>query len=121
VKNVRNAAAHNSPLLMDIVEINQISGPILRPIASFVSNIKTISKDVRRKRLSNRKVHDLTALLFVYDQYVSSKGMRKVRYSDIDVFLERCTRLKQEYVKHPQLVSVYRYFKKAIDYVKSKD
>ncbi|WP_158587653.1 Abi family protein [Neobacillus notoginsengisoli] len=119
VKNVRNSAAHNSPLILDIVATNQITGPIARPVTTFVGNIKTISKDVRRKRLSNRKIHDITALLFVYDKYVTSQPMKKVRYDDVDGLLKRSTRLKAEYSKHFSLVSVYNYFKKIVDFLKS--
>jgi abortive infection bacteriophage resistance protein len=119
VKNVRNSAAHNSPLLLDIVATNQITDPIVRPISSFVANIKTISSDVRRKRLSNRKIHDITALFFVYDKYIKSPGMKQVRYQDVDELLVRCCRFKDDYSKHLALVSVYNFFKKLVDFLKS--
>lgn len=120
VKNVRNSAAHNSPLILDITATNQIKKPTVRPVTTFVSSVKKISKEVRRKRLSNRKIHDLTALLFVYDKYVVSKGMKKARYADLEELLKRCTRCKEEYSKHPPLVSVYKYFDKIVDFLIKK-
>lgn len=116
-KNIRNSAAHNSPLLLDIVAINQLKKPVSRPISEFVGNIKTINKDLKRKRLSNRKIHDLTALLFIYDHYVISKGMKSARYSELKNLLERCKRNEVHYKKHNALISVYNYFNKIIDFL----
>lgn len=120
VKNVRNSAAHNSPLIMDIVKINQLTQPTVRPISTFVKGIPGISKEIQRKKLSNRKVHDLTALLYVYDTFIDSAPMKEVRYNDLTELLERCLRNKDHYIKHNGLVSVYQYFFKIIDFLKGR-
>ncbi|WP_438314558.1 Abi family protein [Sporosarcina sp. FA9] len=120
VKNVRNLAAHNSPLIMDVVELNQLRKPIVKPITSFVQKVPGISKDMRRKRLSNRKVHDLTALLFVYDMFIDSQLMKETRYKSLNEILERCLRYKDHYKKHNGLVSVYKYFSKIVDFIDGK-
>lgn len=117
VKNIRNSAAHNSPIIMDIVSLNQLREPITRPISSFVIQIKTISRDVRRKRLTNRKVHDLTALFYVFDSFVISKPMKKIRYESVKELLDRCTRNKEHYKNHLGLVSVYKYFNNMVDFL----
>lgn len=117
VKNIRNNAAHNSPILMDIVKIGQLKGPINRPITTFVLQIKSIKPDLRRKKLTNRKIHDLTALFFVYDTYVISRPMKKIRYESVKELLQRCTRYKEHYLKHNGLISVYNYFNKIIDFL----
>lgn len=117
VKNIRNSAAHNSPVLLDIVKINQLKRSPTTTITSFVGKIKPISKDSKRKRLSNRKIHDLTALLYVYDKYVTSKGMKEIRYRDFKCLLDRCLRYRVHYSKNEGLVAVYKYFNKIVDFL----
>lgn len=117
VKNIRNSAAHNTPIIMDIVSTKQLKSPITRPITSFVIQIKTISPDMRRKKLTNRKIHDLTALFYVYDTFVVSKPMKKIRYASVKELLDRCTRNKEQYRNHLGLVSVYKYFNKMVDFL----
>ncbi|PEW14654.1 Abi family protein [Bacillus cereus] len=119
VKNIRNSAAHNNPMLIDIIS-KQLNVPITFPITSFVKKIRTISNDVRRKRLSNRKVHDLTALFYVYDKYITSEPMKKIRYNDLNSLLNRCLRYKEHYSKHDGLVSIYKYFSKIIDFLNNR-
>lgn len=117
VKNLRNSAAHNSPILLDIVKINQLKKSPTTTITTFVRNINTISKESRRKRLSNRKIHDLTVLFYVYENYVSSTGMKNMRYSDFKQLLDRCLRYQEHYSKNDGLVAVYKYFRKIIDFL----
>lgn len=121
VKNVRNSAAHSNPILMDVVHAGQIDGDIIPTLTNFVKNVG-ISKVTWKKRLTNRKVHDLTALLYVHKIYVKSKGMRAARYSDLlELVHNRCPRLKNEYAHHPQLVSVYNYFVKLVDFCAAEE
>lgn len=115
VKNIRNSAAHNSPVLLDIVQINQLKRSPTYTITSFIQKIHSISKDSRRKRLSNKRVHDLTALLYVFDAYVTSKGIRQIRYGEFDRLLKRCRTYEDYYQKNQGLVAVYKYFVKIID------
>lgn len=117
VKNIRNSAAHNNPIIMDIVAVGQLTDPITKPVSSFVIPIKSIKRDLRRKKLTNRKIHDLTALFFVYDTFVTSTAMKKIRYESVQDLLERCKRYKKEYANHNGLISVYNYFSKMVDHL----
>lgn len=119
VKNIRNAAAHNSPILMDIVS-RQIFKSTVPTMSKFVGNINTISKDVRRKKLANRRVHDLTALLLIFDKFVKSDAIKEIRYNDLKDLLDRCKRRKDYYRHHNNIVSVYKYFSKIVDYLLKK-
>jgi len=120
VKNIRNSAAHNTPLLMDIVRNKQLNIQVESFITKFVAQITEISKDLRRKRLTNRKIHDLTALFAVYDRYVQSKPMKISRYHDLKNLLNRSLRHQYYYKNHPSFVSVFNYFSKIIDFLISK-
>ncbi|MCJ7843382.1 Abi family protein [Lederbergia sp. NSJ-179] len=118
VKNIRNTAAHNSPILMDITRNNQINPQkVVKPITKFAKQINGLSPQARKKRLSNRKVHDLTVLIYVHYTYINSKGIKKARYDAFRELLERTKRLKDAYNNQDSLIAVYKYFKKLIDFI----
>lgn len=117
VKNIRNTAAHNSPILMDITKSRQIDPQkVVKPITEFVKQTG-LSQSARRKRLSNRKVHDLTVLIYVYSAYINSEGMKASRYREFRQLLERAQRLGNEYNNQDSLIAVYKYFEKLIDFI----
>ncbi|MBA4536492.1 Abi family protein [Bacillus aquiflavi] len=120
VKNIRNSAAHNSPLLMDIVKINQLKVDYVRPITDFIKQIPGISKSVRRKKLSNRKIHDLTALFLVYDNFIINIEKKRARYRELNDMLKNLSHYKKYYKKHEGFISVYNYFFKIIDFLYEK-
>lgn len=116
-KNIRNCAAHNTPILMDVTHTKQLRHRE-HFINDFIINIPNISNDTRKKRLSNRKVHDLTALLVLYDHFITSKPMKEVRYKDLNELIKnRAIRHEHYYSKHPAIISVYKYFCKIIDFL----
>lgn len=118
VKNIRNTAAHNSPLLMDIVKTNQISGnKIVRPITVFTNKIDELSRTARKKRLTNRKIHDLTVLFYVHYTYIKSEGIKNARYGELKKLLERTKRMEGAYNKQDALKAVYKYFKVLVDFI----
>lgn len=120
VKNIRNCAAHNSPLLMEIVNKDQIRVQVENFVSEYVSKVQFISKSLRRKRLKNRKIHDLTVLIAVHDTYIDSKPMKEARYTSLKELLERSLRNKDKYQKHESLVSVFHYFNNIVDFINTK-
>ena len=119
VKNIRNTAAHNSPLLMDITERDQIPAKkIIKPITTFMKQIQGLSTQARNKRLTNRKTHDLTVLIYIHYAYIESEGIKRARYKELSKLLERSRRFGTDYEKsQPALAAVYRYFYKIIDFI----
>ncbi|MEK5100927.1 Abi family protein [Cytobacillus sp. FSL M8-0252] len=118
VKNIRNTAAHNSPILMDIACINQIErNKIVKPITEFTKTIPGLSSSSRKKRLSNRKIHDLTTLIYVHYTYIESDGIKKARYGDFKQLLDRTKREINAYDKQDGLIAVFKYFSKLLDFI----
>lgn len=113
VKNIRNAAAHNQAILMDIAETR--SDRTTKVVTDYVSGIETISKKMKNNKLKNRKVHDLVAVFYVYENYIISEGIKKNRYEDLRELMIRIKRNKSYYDKNPGLKSVYTFFSKIID------
>src|SRR5699024_1692280 len=92
VKNVRNSAAHNNPLLMDVVRRNHRPFQPDNFITNFVAKVPSISKELRRKRLRNKKVHDLTALLAVHSEFIKSTPVNNAKYIELMALLARAQR-----------------------------
>ena len=103
---------------MDITKNGQIDPQkVIKPITSFTKKIEGLSPQARKKRLSNRKVHDLTALIYVHYTYINSEGIKNARYGEFRELLERTKRLEDAYNNQDSLIAVYKYFKKLIDFV----
>lgn len=118
VKNIRNIAAHNSPILIDIARKNQINAKkISRPLTEFTRRITSLSDRSRTVRLTNKKVHDLTALFYVYHTFIKSKNMKDARYKELKLVLDRAKQNKDHYINQDAMIAVYIYFKKMIDFM----
>ncbi|WP_281863979.1 Abi family protein [Planomicrobium okeanokoites] len=113
VKNIRNAAAHNQAILMDIAETR--SDRATKVVSDYVLNIPSISSKMRNSKLKNRKIHDLVAVLYIHQHYIVSEGIKKNRYKDLEELMMRITRNKDFYDKNPGLTSAYTFFSKIVD------
>lgn len=116
VKNIRNAAAHSHPLIMDIAAPRK--SRTSRVVVNFIQKVPTISSNARNNKLRNRKIHDLVALLYTYDRYIKSDGMKRHRYKDIEEILNRAKRNSDFYKKNNGITSTYDFFCKIIDFIK---
>ncbi|WP_169743607.1 Abi family protein [Staphylococcus microti] len=113
VKNIRNKAAHNTPILNNIVLTTQIAGKdksVL--ITQFVKQLG-ISKNRLNKRLRNYNIHDILAMLFVYDKIVMSANMRKYRVKEFNQFMVRAK--KNSDIYDERFISVYNFFRDILE------
>lgn len=118
IKNIRNAAAHSTPILMNIAEPGRSKKTELA--SDFLLQVHTIGRDVRNKKLKNHRVHDLVLLLFIYEEYITSSGMKKHTFSDLFSLLQRCKRNKSYYEKNLALISTFTFFEKIIIHLDEK-
>jgi Abi-like protein len=110
IRNIRNIAAHSSPLLIDITEDKQIKPS--QKITNYLFNEKGIGKTTGRKKISNMRIYDLTTLYFVYDRLIPNGGMKKARKKEIIKFLQRTRREEELYEKQRQITSIFVFFAK---------
>lgn len=79
-KNIRDAAAHSRPLLLDITKENDF-------IPRIELNQYVQTKFLKKKRstalLTNYRIHDLCSLIFLHDTYVKGKHVRKIRKKEL--------------------------------------
>lgn len=117
-KRIRDASAHNRPVLMNIgnnIHAGTIQKRVSFNVESFISRKTGFSKDTSQyssfiKRVKNAKVHDLLCVFLLHQLYVSSEGIQKARQSDIDALLKRIRYRKELYVKHPHMTGIAEFF-----------
>ncbi len=113
VKYLRNAAAHNNCLLNNMRGIYRVN--INKTLSQKVAEIKNIGQESRHKRMQVPVVHDFAALLFVFEDVVKSKGMRRSTVMVLDEFVERCLRHSDYFLKNDAIVANFRFARKLID------
>lgn len=112
VKNIRNKAAHNTPVLNNIVLNNQIKGKDKSVIITRFGKQLGLNDKQLNKRLRNFNIHDLLAMFFVYNKVVLSKKMKKHRINEFKEFMNRARRNRSMYDE--RFVSVYKFFEKIL-------
>jgi len=121
VKNIRDLAAHNRPIIYDIGIPAKIS-KTTKDVNSF-NQKKEISDYLRDRNTyqpsskiyySNRKINDLLALLALMDKYLADEVKRK-SIIEINEVLKRCTKYTSHIKYSDELKNVNTIFKNIID------
>ncbi|EQB34779.1 hypothetical protein M948_20550 [Virgibacillus sp. CM-4] len=120
IKNIRNLAAHNSPIINEITGKNQISFKNNIPNIHLHKFLNSACKTDFRDKVTNAKIHDLCSLIFIYDTYITSTKIKGNRYNELKEYMDRCKRNKEEYSKHDNIISVFNFFNKIVDYISKK-
>lgn len=113
VKNIRNKAAHNTPILNNIVIKGQLTPTKRNKFVVRYAKLKGISKKTIESRLTNFNILDMVALFSVYDSYVTSSGMKYNRKKELRELLDRAKRNKHIYDN--RFESVYNLFNKIVE------
>ena len=124
-KFIRNAAAHNNCLLNSLripyVHTHLSKNNRIIPTKSLqasLGNIKGLSKNAKKRVLSNPVTHDFIASLFLFDLVCKSSPMKSDIYNKlIDLMKVRFLRHKEYFEKDLLLVSSYRFIIKIIDFL----
>lgn len=103
-KNIRDAAAHSRPLLLDIITENKF-----RPrteLNSYVHQSGILKKKKCTQLLTNYRIHDLCSLIFLHDTYVKGKYARKVRKRELFKVYKRALYKNKMYRNNEQFDDV---------------
>lgn len=111
VKSLRNGAAHNNCILVDLAH-GTSRAPV--EISQEISKISTINSNQRQKKLSCRPMLEFTCLLYVYKLVVSDK-VKHYRIRELkDLFFKRMV-VKKAFFKNNELIkSNYEFACKVI-------
>ena len=113
IVKLRNAVAHNSCVLSDLDKKDNVYTPDFK-IIRFLNECG-IGKNTRNNKLSNSRIRQITYTLYMFNEVVTSKGVKENVKDDINnLFYERIISHKEYYNNNELLKSIYLYFDKII-------
>lgn len=115
IVKLRNAVAHNNCILSEL-NMKKNKYPPSYKIIQFLNNCN-IGKDTRSKKLSNSRIRQITYTLYMFNEIVTSDGIKNNVKKDInELFFDRIIKHKEYYNNNNELLkSIYCYFKKIIE------
>lgn len=114
IVKLRNAVAHNNCILSEL-NMKKNKYPPSYKIIQFLNNCN-IGKDTRSKKLSNSRIRQITYTLYMFNEIVTSDGIKNNVKKDINgLFFDRIIKHKEYYNNNELLKSIYCYFKKIIE------
>ncbi len=113
IVKLRNAVAHNSCVLCDLDRKDNTYNPDYK-IINYLNNCK-IKKETRDNKLSNSRIRQITYTLYMFNEVVTSLGIKKNIANEINnLFYKRIIIHKEYYNNNELLKSIYSYFDKII-------
>lgn len=113
IVKLRNAVAHNSCVLCDLDKKDNNYAPDFK-IVEYL-NTCGIKKKTRNNKLSNSRIRQMTYTLYMFNEIITSNGVRKNVVDDInELFYKRIILHKEYYNNNELLKSIYTYFDKII-------
>lgn len=116
VRDLRNAAAHSNCLINRLFDERGSDKQVDSEISGFIKNIKGISKDSRTKNLKYCFTYNFVTFIYVYNQLIKSKGIRKHRYEELKELVNyRMVRNKNYFQSNSKLRGIYVFLQKVVD------
>lgn len=113
IVKLRNAVAHNSCVLCDLDKKDNEYAPDFK-IVNYLNSCG-IGKETRDNKLSNSRIKQMTYTLYMFNEIVTSEGVKRNVITDInELFYERIILHKEYYNNNELLKSIYTYFDKII-------
>lgn len=114
IVKLRNAVAHNSCVLSELGKKDNKFSPDYK-IVDYLNNCG-IKKETRDNKLSNSRIRQMTYSLYMFNEIVTSDGVKaNVTKSIKKLFYERIILNKEYYNNNELLKSIYAYFGKIIE------
>lgn len=113
IVKLRNAVAHNSCVLCELDKKDNEHVPDFKIIDYL--NSCGIGKETRNNKLGNSRIRQMTYALYMFNEIVTSTGVKTNVTNDINkLFYERIILHKEYYNNNELLKSIYAYFDKII-------
>lgn len=127
-KRIRDAAAHNRPILINIgnddhagIIQKRVSSDVERFIIERTGHLKGAPEHTRvMKKVKNTKIHDLLCVFLLHSLYVSPE-IQHARQRDIESLLEPARYRSDLYVRHPHMTSIFEVFASILSRQKSSE
>ena len=106
VRQLRNAVAHNNCIMNNL---RAGSTDIFTEIATFAYNAGCSPNQVSR-RLSNARISQIVNMFFVFDNIVTSTGVKKARYKELSVFFKERFCRNSDFFPKDSIITAFRVF-----------
>ena len=114
IVKLRNAVAHNACVLSELNKKDN-DYPASYKIIQYLKDCN-IGKVTRNNKLSNSRIRQITYVLFMFNEIVTSDGIKQNVNEEINkLFFNRIILNKEYYNNNELLKSIYLYFKKIIE------
>lgn len=113
IVKLRNAVAHNSCVLCELDKKDNLYKPDFK-VVQFLNRCG-IKKEARDFKLSNSRIRQITYTLYMFNEIVTSNGVKKNITDELNsLFYERIILHKEYYNNNELLKSIYVFFDKII-------
>ena len=114
IVKLRNAVAHNTCVLSELNKKDNVY-PASYKIVQYLKNCN-IGKVTRNNKLSNSRIRQITSTLYMFNEIVTSDGIKQNVNKEINnLFFYRIILHKEYYNNNELLKSIYSYFKNIIE------
>ena len=114
IVRLRNAVAHNDNILTNLGIKDNNYNPN-KYVIDFLDK-SGIGKEKRKNKLQNSRIRQITYVLYMFNELVTSDGVRESVTKKINYFFfNRVIKHREYYSNNNLLISVYNYFKQIID------
>lgn len=127
LKFIRNASAHNNCLLntlrkpyvyTHLYDKKRKTIIVNKRLVSLLSSVPTITKNNRKKKMSNPVIHDVVASLFLFNEICTSQVFKKKIFTEFKDFMEgRLIKNKEYFSSDNVFTSIYEFIKNVVDYL----
>ena len=116
VRDIRNAAAHNSCLINKLFEPLEPKQQVDSAITNYIKSIPSISSYSRTKNLKYRVIYNFIAFIYVYETVVPDGPSKQHRHEELKaLFNTRMVAHKDYFSLNNKITAVYSFVQKVID------
>ena len=114
-KELRNSSAHNNCLLDDLHTNNR--NHYTHPyVSKELSKLKSVSKKVRYKKMSNFRTQQIVTLLYTHKRIVTSTGVQNKSKQLIKDFIGRINNNRNYYSSNSLISTSFDFLTKIVDF-----
>lgn len=131
LKFIRNASAHNNCLLntlrkpyvyTHLYDKKRRTIIVNKRLVSLLSSVPTISKNNRKKKITNPIIHDFVASLFLFDEICTSQVFKMKIFTEVKEFVDgRLIKNKEFFNFDNVFATIYDFIRNVVDYLYKKN
>lgn len=131
LKFIRNASAHNNCLLntlrkpyvyTHLYDKKRRTIIVNKRLVSLLSSVPTITKNNRKKKITNPVIHDFVASLFLFDEICTSQVFKMKIFTEVKEFVDgRLIENKEFFNFDNVFTTIYNFIRNVVDYLYEKN